>query len=80
MKGAEETIAALKEKGYKVATISGSFDLIANSIKEKLGFDYTFSNTLLEEDGILTGEVIGPLVEGSKFDVLSKLVEDEKFH
>jgi phosphoserine phosphatase len=78
MKGAEETIAALKEKGYKVATISGSFDLIANSIKEKLGFDYTFSNTLLEEDGILTGEVIGPLVEGSKFDVLSKLVEDEK--
>ncbi len=78
MKGAEETIAALKEKGYKVATISGSFDIIADSIKEKLGLDYAFSNTLLEEDGILTGEVEGPLVEGSKFEVLSKLVEDEK--
>ncbi len=77
MKGAEETIAALKEKGYKVATISGSFDIIADSIKEKLGLDYAFSNTLLEEDGILTGEVEGPLVEGSKFEVLSKLVEDE---
>jgi phosphoserine phosphatase len=77
MKGAEETIAALKEKGYKVATISGSFDIVANSIKEKLGLDYAFSNTLLEEDGILTGEVSGPLVEGSKYDVLCKLVKDE---
>lgn len=77
MKGAEETIAALKEKGYKVATISGSFDIVANSIKEKLGLDYAFSNKLLEEDGILTGEVSGPLVEGSKYDVLCKLVKDE---
>ncbi|MCK9152440.1 phosphoserine phosphatase SerB [Methanobacterium alcaliphilum] len=77
MEGAEETIKQLKDKGYKVATISGSFDIISDPIKEKLKLDYSFSNTLLEEDGILTGEVEGPLVAGSKYDVLCQLLETE---
>jgi phosphoserine phosphatase len=78
MEGAEETIKELKNRGYKVATISGSFDVIADPIKEKLDLDYAFSNTLHEEDGILTGEVSGPLVAGSKFDVLNQIIEEEK--
>ncbi|MCL2116370.1 MAG: phosphoserine phosphatase SerB, partial [Methanobrevibacter sp.] len=77
MKGAKETIQRLKDKGYEVAIISGSFDLIADSLKDKIDFDHIFTNTLVESEGILTGEVTGPLVKGSKSDILSELIEEK---
>ena len=79
MKGAEETVSNLKENGFEVAIISGSFDIIADTIKGKLDVDNIFTNSLVEEDGILTGEVTGPLVSGSKLDVLSELIEEKGF-
>ena len=79
MKGAKETVSTLKENGFDVAIISGSFDIIADTIKDKLDVDNIFTNSLVEEDGILTGEVTGPLVSGSKLDVLSKLIEEKGY-
>ena len=79
MKGAKETVSALKENGFEVAIISGSFDIIADTIKGKLDVDNIFTNSLVEEDGILTGEVTGPLVSGSKLDVLSELIEEKGY-
>ena len=76
MKGAEETISSLKENGFDVGIISGSFDIIADTIKEKLNVDNVFTNSLVEENGVLTGEVTGPLVSGSKLDVLSKFIDE----
>jgi phosphoserine phosphatase len=78
MEGAEETIAELKKRGYKIATITGSFEIIANRMKEDLGLDYAFSNVLHEEEGKLTGEVSGPLVTGSKAEILKEIMEMEK--
>ena len=78
-KGAEEAIAGLKEEGYEIAVISGSFDIIANPLKEKLNIDNIFTNTLIEEDGKLTGEVSGPLVSKSKLDVLNEFLEDKEY-
>ncbi len=76
MEGAEETVSTLKEKGFDVAIISGSFDIIADTIKDKLNVDNVFTNSLVEENGVLTGEVTGPLVSGSKVDVLSKFIDE----
>ena len=76
MKGAEETVSTLKENGFDVAIISGSFDIIADTIKGKLDVDNVFTNSLVEENGVLTGEVTGPLVSGSKLDVLSEFIEE----
>ena len=76
MKGAEEAVSTLKENGFDVAIISGSFDIIADTIKEKLNVDNVFTNSLVEENGILTGEVTGPLVSGSKLDVLSEFIDE----
>lgn len=76
MAGAEETIKSLKENGFDVVIISGSFDVIANTIKEKLNVDNIFTNSLVQENGLLTGEVLGPLVTGSKLDVLSKFLDE----
>ena len=78
MEGAEETIAELKKRGYKIATITGSFEIIANRMKDDLGLDYAFSNVLHEEEGKLTGEVSGPLVTGSKAEILKEIMEMEK--
>jgi phosphoserine phosphatase len=77
MEGAKEAVAELKKRGYKIATISGSFEVIANRMKEELDLDYAYANTLHEEDGILTGEVSGPLVGGSKADVLNDIIKIE---
>jgi phosphoserine phosphatase len=46
MEGAEVTIKGLKDNGYEIAVISGSFDLIADPLKEKLDLDYLFTNKL----------------------------------
>ena len=74
--GAEDTAAELKKQGYKIAIITGSFDVIAYKIKEKLNADYVFCNILEVEDGKLTGEVSGPLITQNKVDVLRQLVDD----
>jgi phosphoserine phosphatase len=78
MEGAEETIAELRNRGYKIATISGSFENIAQRLKDLLDLDYVFSNTLEEDGGLLTGEVSGPLVVGSKADILAEIMDIEK--
>ena len=76
MDGASETIACLKEKDVDVVIISGSFDVVAEKVKEKLGVDKVYTNSFTVEDGKLTGEVTGPLVSGSKLDVLKDHVDD----
>ena len=76
MPGALETIKSLKDNDLDVAIISGSFDVVAEHIKDKLGIDKVYTNSFTVEDGKLTGEVTGPLVSGSKLDVLNGLVEE----
>ena len=75
--GAEETIKSLKDNNYEVIIVSGSFHIIADPLKEKLGVDDIFTNTLIEEDGVLTGEVSGDLVSGSKLDVVNNYIADK---
>ena len=76
MPGAEKTIACLKDNDVDVAIISGSFDVVAEKVKDKLGVDKVYTNSFTVEDGKLTGEVTGPLVSGSKLDVLKDHVEE----
>ena len=75
MAGAEDTISQLKNRDIDVAIISGSFDVVAEKVKEKLGIETIYTNSFTVEDGKLTGEVTGPLVSGSKLDVLKDHVE-----
>ena len=76
MPGACKTINCLKDKGVEVAIISGSFDVVADKVSDKLGVDAVYTNSFTVEDGKLTGEVTGPLVSGSKLDVLKDHVEE----
>lgn len=53
--GAKETVAELKNRGYKVVCFSGGYKNATVPAKEKLGLDGEFSNILHSKDGYLTG-------------------------
>jgi phosphoserine phosphatase len=76
--GAEETIGELKKRGYITGVVSGGFTIATDRIKEILGLDYAYSNELIEDNGKLTGEVKGPIMdEDAKGKILEELAEKE---
>jgi phosphoserine phosphatase len=62
-KGAAELIAAIHQRGGKVAAVSGGFIQLLGPVKSKLGFDIERANTLEVLDGKLTGEVVGKVID-----------------
>ncbi|NOY62919.1 MAG: phosphoserine phosphatase SerB [Gammaproteobacteria bacterium] len=60
--GAETMIAGLKQRGIKVALVSGGFTFFTERLKARLGLDYTLANTLEIIDGKLSGRVVGDIV------------------
>ena len=55
-----ETILRLKQNGYICILLSDGFDVVANHIKNKLGFDYCFANHLTMEKSKATGALEFP--------------------
>jgi phosphoserine phosphatase len=55
--GADELINYLKEKGLKLSLVSSGLSLLSDWVHQKYKFDYSISNDLLHENGILTGRV-----------------------
>lgn len=64
--GAEAWIAACKQHGIKTMVVSGGFTVFANHVKQTLGLDYAASNTLEILDGVLTGQVLGEIVDAQR--------------
>jgi phosphoserine phosphatase len=64
--GVDLVAKTLKGLGYKLGILSGGFTFVGEYLKEKLGFDYMYANELDMEDGVVTGEVIGDIVDGDK--------------
>ena len=76
--GAEDLLRVLKGLGFKTAVISGGFSLAAEALRQRLGLDYAFSNTLEVKDGKLTGRVHEPIVGPQrKADLLDALAQRE---
>lgn len=77
--GSEELIHHLRQMGYKIALISGGFTYFTDVLKERLGFDYAFANHLEIEDGVLTGEILGEVIDAqAKGRIINSLAELEK--
>ncbi len=55
--GVDELISFLKKRGLKLTMVSSGLSLLTNWVHQKYGFDYSISNDLLYEDGVLTGKV-----------------------
>ncbi|WP_026540660.1 phosphoserine phosphatase SerB [Paenarthrobacter nicotinovorans] len=61
--GAAELVAAFKEAGHVVAVVSGGFNQILRPIAEELGLDHWIANELEIVDGVLTGKVLGAVID-----------------
>ena len=66
VEGAEQLIGTLKMLGYKTAILSGGFNFFAQHLQTRLGIDYVFANDLDIVDGVVSGEVRTPIVDGAR--------------
>ncbi len=73
MPGAAELVATMRRHGARCVLVSGGFTFFTARVAERLGFDAHQSNTLLIEDGKLTGRVSEPILDrGAKLAALKR--------
>ncbi|HRU14001.1 MAG TPA: phosphoserine phosphatase SerB [Dysgonamonadaceae bacterium] len=72
--GLDRLMSILKKVGFKTAILSGGFTYFGNYLKEKYGFDYMYANELEIENGKLTGNYIGDVVDGKRKAELLRLI------
>lgn len=72
--GVPRALKILKKYGYKIAILSGGFSYFGNFLKNKFGIDYVYANELEIEDGKLTGNYIGDIVDGKRKAELLRLI------
>lgn len=76
--GADLVVKTLKGLGYKIGILSGGFRFVGEYLKDKLSIDYLFANELDIKDGVVTGEVVGDIVDGEmKAQLLRELADQE---
>jgi len=61
--GAPKLIEALKAAGITTVLVSGGFTFFTDRLRERLGLDHAYANTLEVQGGVLTGRVQGPIVD-----------------
>jgi phosphoserine phosphatase len=68
--GAAQLVATCKKAGLKVLLVSGGFTFFADHVQQLLGIDYTRSNVLEIENGVLTGGLVqqpwGDICDGAE--------------
>jgi len=76
--GAERLVSTLKKLGYKTAILSGGFTYFGHHLQKRLGIDYVYANELAIEEGRVTGEVSGVVVDGQrKAELLREIAHRE---
>ena len=74
--GARTFVATLKRLGMTVGVVSGGFTVFTDRLRERLHLDHAEANELAVVDGVLTGELVGRIVDRErKAEVLRDLAE-----
>jgi len=74
--GARTLVRTLKRLGYEIAVVSGGFTQVLAPLVAELGIDSLAANVLEIEDGVLTGGVVGPIVDrAAKADALIRFAD-----
>jgi phosphoserine phosphatase len=61
--GARTMVRTLRRLGYRFALVSGGFSQITDRLAEDLGIHYSRANELEVVDGLLTGRIVGDVVD-----------------
>lgn len=62
-KGAAALVEAIHDRGGVAAAVSGGFIQLLPAIKQSIGFDFEKANTLEVSSGMLTGKVVGQIID-----------------
>ncbi len=62
MPGALQLVGTMRAHGAFTALITGGYKIFADWVSVRAGFDAQVSNQLLVQDGIITGQVVEPIV------------------
>ncbi len=74
MPGGKALLATMRANGVYAALVSGGFTAFTAKVAEVLGFDENRANTLLAEDGKLTGDVKRPILgRQAKIEALEQI-------
>jgi phosphoserine phosphatase len=74
--GARTLVRILRRLGYRFALVSGGFSQVTDRLAEDLGIHYARANELEIVDGVLTGRVVGDVVDrAGKADALRYFAE-----
>ena len=78
--GTDRLMSVRKRCGYKIAILSGGFTYFGEFLQRRYGIDYVYANELeIDEDGKLTGNYVGEIVDGHrKAELLRLLAQVEK--
>jgi phosphoserine phosphatase len=63
MPGARTTVRTLKRLGFRCGVVSGGFRRVIDGLVDELGLDFSAANELEVVDGLLTGRVVGEIVD-----------------
>ncbi len=72
--GADRLLRALKHFGYSTALLSGGFQYVGDHLALSLGIDDVYANELEVVDGVMTGEVVGDIVDAQRKAELLKQI------
>lgn len=61
--GVPELVSAVHKSGGMVGAISGGFSQVLEPLADKLSLDFFKANNLEVKDGVITGEIIGDIVD-----------------
>jgi phosphoserine phosphatase len=64
--GGEAMLEAVKAAGLKTLLVSGGFTFFTERLQTRLGLDYVHANVLEAEGGVLTGRVVGGIVDAEE--------------
>jgi len=76
--GAKDLVDTLKRLGFKLGLVSGGFDYFSDFLREKLGLDFSYANQLEIKSGILTGKVLGKIVDNTYKAKIVNMVSNEE--
>ena len=79
--GARTLIRTLQRLGHTVCVVSGGFHNVIDPLLKELNITHYRANTLEIVDGILTGKVVGPIIDrAAKAKALKDFAAIEKIH
>lgn len=83
--GAERLLSTARAAGLKTLLVSGGFTFFTSRLQQRLQFDEAHSNVLEIENGVLTGRVLGRILDASGkaaalVELCQKIGADPKQH